>query len=75
MNDYIIKRQRRLEFENVFGPFSIWEMSPFRKLQEFWDLIIKTICKICNYSIEKHNKFFNNVNKYLMKYIQGLFPV
>jgi hypothetical protein len=74
LNEIEIQKQRRIDFEKTFGPFSLWALLPFKKLTKFWSILVKepsswppvlsTFDRVIQKNIE-----------YLMKYIQGLYPV
>ncbi len=74
MDNYYIMKERRLDFENVFGPFSMWNLLSFKKLPAFWDLLVNTPINTWSKYEEKIVEF-KKINQYIMKYVQGLFPV
>jgi len=75
MSEINIIRQRRIDFEKTFGPFSLWALLPFKKLSEFWDILVQTATFLWPPILKPFDKIVKNINKYIMKYVQGLFPL
>jgi len=66
-------RQRRIDFENVFGPFSVWDLLPFKKLKDFWNLLVNSTV---NTQVNpKQTTRFEKITQHIMKYVQGLYPL
>ena len=70
--------QRRREFDRLFGAFSVWALLPFQKLPEFWKKIrisLENNTKVFTEEIENFIKIIDNLDNYVHKFVQSLFPV
>jgi len=74
MLDYSIQHQRLIDFNNVFGPFSLWALLPFKRLAGFGDTIFGIVEKSFEVITEK---YFTpkEYTSFIMRFVQGLFPV
>ena len=69
-----IQIQRRLDFEQAFGPFSFWALLPFKKLPGFWHKIVSFVESKSFEVVKSFEYMIENIH-YVNRYVQGLYPV
>ena len=75
MRELYIQQQRRRDFEKAFGVFSLWTLLPFKKLESFWGKLFKTTTNTIPQTLDVFCEVIEKNTEYIMKYVQGLYPV